>query len=365
MIRRMLKGTVAAALSHSGGHRLMGRLAGASNPTLVLGYHRVVEDFPTASRHAIPSLLVSRDMLERHLTWVARDHRFVTLDEAARALCGRTHPKQPLAAVTFDDGYADVHDHALPLLTRMGIPATMFVATDLVGTNRPLVHDRIYALLKRALNDPTRTTRDVLRQVSQRMGFPSLQAAHGILSGDPLLATRAVLTSMPLGGIGHLARALEEEMGPADLGPDPPSPLSWEMIEALRAGGFTIGSHTRSHPFLTNETPARVVEEVRGSRARLQSHLRSAVKHFAYPDGRFDRTIVDAVFTAGYAHAWTVCHHRDELLPHLSLPRRLLWENACLGTSGRFSPSVMACCAAGAFDLLAPCRVQHVDAVAS
>jgi peptidoglycan/xylan/chitin deacetylase (PgdA/CDA1 family) len=361
MIRRCLKWGSAAALRRTGGHLLLGRLAGARPRVLVLGYHRVVPDFDAAARHAIPAMLVSVSMLERQLDWVGRTHRFVTLDEAAAAQApGAPRPARPLAAVTFDDGYADVHEHARPLLARKGIPGAAFVASDLLGTPGILAHDVLYALLRRAL-EGNRPPRETLRLVSQRMGFPSVATARALLSGNPLATLRAALCTMPMAGVGRLARALEDEIGPPDLGPDPPRPMTWEMVSQLRAQGFLIGSHTRSHPFLTVETPARVAEELRGSRDRLQRHLREPVRHFAYPDGRYDRSIAAAAADAGYTSAWGVCAHRDPDRPHLTLPRRLLWEKSCQDPSGRFSGHVMDCWMAGAFDLLAPCRMNHED----
>jgi peptidoglycan/xylan/chitin deacetylase (PgdA/CDA1 family) len=361
MIRRGMKGAVAAALTASGWHRLLGRLAGVRPHVLVLGYHRVVEDFDRASRHAIPAMLVSRVMLERHLSWVARTHTFVTLDEAARALTADQPPARPLAALTFDDGYADVHDVALPLLDRMGIPATVFVVTDLVGTDAVLAHDVLYALLREGLGRGI-APGDLLDHINRSMGFPSVETARAILGRNPLAATRAALTTMPLRQITRLVGALVEAFGPPDLGPDSPYLLTWEMVARLRAAGHGIGSHTRSHPFLTGEAPEQIAEEAGGSRAALQLRLGSSVRHFAYPDGRFTRGIVDAVAAAGYDYAWTVCSHRDARRPELALPRRLLWEKSCLGPRGTFSGAVMDCCAAGAFDLLSRCQMAHAVA---
>jgi peptidoglycan/xylan/chitin deacetylase (PgdA/CDA1 family) len=365
MIRSGVKWGASLVLRRSGAHRVLARLAGPRLPALVLGYHRVVPDFDAAARHVIPAMLVSVRMLERHIDWIARTHQFVTIDEAARALLpGAPRPGRPLAAITFDDGYADVHDHALPLLSRKGIPAAAFIPTDLVGTAEGLAHDTLHALLRRALAGE-RPPREALRMISRRSGCPQAGVARALLAGDPIAATRAALCSMPLSAIGRLLRALEEELGPADLGPDPPRPLTWDMVAALREAGWTIGSHTRSHPFLTAETPARVAEEVAGSAARLSRHAGEPVRHFAYPDGRFDRAIVEAVAQAGYAHAWTVCAHRDPSRPGLTLPRRLLWERSALNPAGGFSGDVLACGTAGTFDLFARCGMNHADGTPS
>src|SRR5262245_55147977 len=138
-------------MARSGAFRLLRPRAEAEGAPLVLGYHRVVQD--TAGDGSIPAMLVSTAMLERQLEWVGGRYRYVSLDELSRSL-QRGGPPGPLAAVTFDDGYADVYHHAFPLLRRMGIPAAVFVVTDLVGSARLQTHDRLFLAITRLLARP-------------------------------------------------------------------------------------------------------------------------------------------------------------------------------------------------------------------
>ena len=128
----------------------VGRLAvGRNGVPLVIGYHRIVEDFASSAKTSIPSMLVSRGMLEQHLDWLGSRFRFISLDELGARLEGKDDGGDPVAAITFDDGYRDFYDHALPVLQRKGVPAAVFVVTDLVGTQRVQVHDKLYLLLAR------------------------------------------------------------------------------------------------------------------------------------------------------------------------------------------------------------------------
>ena len=110
--------------------RLPAWQSGRGNEPLVLCYHRVVERVDEHPSSA-PAMLVSRATLERQLAGVDRRYRFVGLDELARAVedGSAASAKRPLAAVTFDDGYADVFHVGFPLLRRMGIPPAVFVPT--------------------------------------------------------------------------------------------------------------------------------------------------------------------------------------------------------------------------------------------
>ena len=89
---------------------------------LILGYHRVVEDFASASQTEMPSMLISRAMFERHVEWIGRSFRFVSLDEIGEQVSSGRPFADPVAAITFDDGYRDVYENAFPFLRRKGIP---------------------------------------------------------------------------------------------------------------------------------------------------------------------------------------------------------------------------------------------------
>ncbi len=76
-------------------------------------------------------MLTSTKMFEQHLDWIGRHFRFVDLDEIGSAVRNGVPFEEPVAAVTFDDGYQDIYEHAVPILKRKGIPAAAFVVTDL------------------------------------------------------------------------------------------------------------------------------------------------------------------------------------------------------------------------------------------
>src|SRR5580698_92788 len=145
MNRSSIKVAAAKFLSNTG----IDRVFQPSNVPVVLAYHRVVEDFASSLAASNPSMLVSLQMLEKHLDWIGRRYRFVDLDELGARLESGDPSVGSLAALTFDDGYRDFYELALPLLQRKGIPAALFIVTDYVGTSRVPVHDKLYLLLKR------------------------------------------------------------------------------------------------------------------------------------------------------------------------------------------------------------------------
>jgi peptidoglycan/xylan/chitin deacetylase (PgdA/CDA1 family) len=327
MMRSWIKSGAARAMSGIGLDKLVGSLAGAKGIPLVIGYHRVVEDFVSSAKASIPSMLVSRSMLEQHLDWIGRRFRFISLDELGARLDGRDDRKDPVAAITFDDGYRDFYEQALPVLRRKGVPAAVFVVTDLVGTKRVHLHDKLYVLLASRSN--------------------------------ALQATRVLLETLSQAEVEEVIRKLESEVSIAEDAFRPFYSLTWEMLEEICRAGITIGSHTRTHVLMTNESRERVQEELSGSRAEIETRLGTDAEHFAYPSGLFNTAVVEAVAAAGYQFAYTTCTHRNTGFPLLTVPRTLLWENSCSDSRGLFSGSILSCQIQRAFGLVGGCRQHH------
>jgi peptidoglycan/xylan/chitin deacetylase (PgdA/CDA1 family) len=351
MGRERVKTGIALALRATRGDLLMGLVSGAHRLPLVVGYHRVVDNDAVRDGSAIPPMLVSRRMLERHLDWIGRRFRFVSLDELGSQLESWEARAAPVAAVTFDDGYRDVYEHAFPVLARKGIPAAVFVVTDWIGRSSPMPHDRLYLMLTRAWL----TARTVLARLAVVPSGNGLQRALN----DPFSALRLLLTTLPQREIARVIAALEEETAVDEGALEGQRPLSWEMLAEMHHAGIVVASHTKTHPVLTRETGPRIMEETVDSRRTLERRLGTRVDHFAYPDGAFNAEVVDAVATAGYRFAYTTCRHRDSRHPLLTIPRRMLWENSCLDSAGRFSPAVASCVMRGVFDFVAGCRQHH------
>lgn len=322
MLRTLTKTAFACAYTWSG--------VGGDTPDMpfIVGYHRVVEDFNHSAEKSIPSMLISTRMFERHVDWLAKRFRLVSLDEIGLHLENERPFHAPTAAITFDDGYGDVYRNAFPVLKRKGIPAAIFVVTDLVGTSRLQIYDRLYLALNSRFSSPYQMMTQLLTTLSQREIEQIVQSFEQIAPID---------------------KRVIDEM----------APLTWEMLAEMQREGITIGSHTRSHTLLTQESPERAQAEVSESRKALEEKLKAPIRHFAYPDGRFNTPVVKAVNAAGYRFAYGICRRRDLQFPHLTIPRKVLWERACLNAIGRFSSAVMCCQVNWAFDSGTACEHDH------
>lgn len=325
----------------------------------IVCYHRVVEKFDESARYTIPSMLISTPMLERHIDWLAKRFTLASLDEIGSHIESPRRFRRPPAAITFDDGYSDVYYHGWPLLKRKGIPAALFVVTDLVSTGRPQLFDRLYLLL-RNLHSRGVPMAGTLAGLSNAMKIktPLLDGVTPAMN-EPFRIMSLLLNSLPREETEKIIDALESNVSYDRELLDEIRPLTWDMITTMSREGATIGSHTKSHVLLTSENPDVTRRELCESKQALEVKLQKPINHLAYPDGRFSPAVVEAANQAGYQYGYGICRARDQKFPLLTIPRKVLWERSCLNALGRFSPAVMECNVNWAFDRRACSEHDH------
>jgi peptidoglycan/xylan/chitin deacetylase (PgdA/CDA1 family) len=343
----------------------MGRSRKSPEMPFIAGYHRVVEDFDRDKNGTIPAMLISTAMLEQHIDWLSRRFSLVSLDDVAHHLQAGRPFRRPAAAITFDDGYSDVYYHAFPLLKRKGIPAAIFVVTGLVGTDAFQIFDRLYLLLKVLKNRGVPVSK-LIASALRVHGYDPAALAHVRPSDEePFKLMTIALNAFPQRQIETALATVEQYVPLPRRELDEMGPLTWDMIQEMHRSGMVVGSHTASHCLLPCETLAKIRTELVSSKQILETKLRAQVNHFAYPDGRFNAAVVQAVDSAGYRFAYGNCQFSDSNFPLLTIPRKVLWERSCLNLLGRFSPSVMNCHVHWMFDRNNHCDHDHSGAAPS
>lgn len=104
-----------------------------SIPVIVLYYHRVADTSPV-------DWSLTNAQFRRHIDWLQDRYDLVTLAEARRRIAEGN--SRPSVHITFDDGYAENCDAAIPLLLDRRIPCTYFVTVDNIVHAKPFRHDR-------------------------------------------------------------------------------------------------------------------------------------------------------------------------------------------------------------------------------
>jgi glycosyltransferase involved in cell wall biosynthesis/peptidoglycan/xylan/chitin deacetylase (PgdA/CDA1 family) len=324
----------------SGGRRPPARRRSSSLQALVLLYHRVAE-------LAIDpwGLSVPPERFAAQLDVLLDEHfRFVPLHELVGAV--GTGRGGRLAAVTFDDGYADVLGAGLPALEERNIPGTVFLVSGAIGNARELWWDELERILLEPGELPETLELDVGGSLLRwRLGESSSYAAEATAHHrrwraweDPPTARHQVFVDL----YGLLFPRREAERVPvldalaAWAGQPATLRASHRLLSAedVRATAQSplveIGAHTVTHPRLTALPPAERWREIVESRQRVGELTGVAPAGFSYPsgtEGDYDAETAALVAEAGFSYA-CVGHGggiREDANPYL-LPRACVFD---------------------------------------
>lgn len=247
-------------------------------------YHAVVEEPLAVSDWCFITAREFRQQME----YLHRYFRVLPLVEAVKGLAAG-HISHPTIALTFDDGFQNNHDVALPILFELGLPATIFLVTNLVGSNDTLWFCR--------LNQACTATRR--QSLSWRGSEFSLRTRYDRSRTSALLQTL-------LKNLTHDEMLAHVEKIIIQLGSDPResidrgSPYRMLDTEAIKtmvnSGLIDFGGHTASHTILSQQ-PSHEKRQVEVSRS-IQETARLTGKPcrtFAYPNGREEDYNVETV----------------------------------------------------------------------
>lgn len=243
-------------------HRVRNR-----NVLTVAMFHRVLppEDPRFAGAH--PNYTVSLSDFEAILDFFGSFYAVIDLAAVERAAAGAARlPPCPLL-ITFDDGWRDTVEYALPALAARGMPAVVFVATGFIGDARGFWQERV---------------------------FDAVATREGDAAGDARLAA---LEKADAAAVGEALAGLAERALPRCM-------ADGSELGALERAGVVIGGHGHSHTPLTDVADAGA--ELAACRETLARHgLGGARPAFSFPHGRCTAGLVAAARAAGFGLCFT------------------------------------------------------------
>ena len=249
---------------------------------VVLMYHRVLPQGSPERKTEQPGMYVSPDTLDLHLNELKRHFELVHLDDWLR----RANQSEPLprlaCAITFDDGWRDNYEFALPVLVKHGVPATIFLVSGYIGTTYRFWPNRLIELVLREHSQPGSVSfpdrlrllvDPVLADVRQR---PSI----GIEDVDPIIQRALKLKE------DEIRELVDAAEGPTVIR-DSRDTIDLKEIAAMSATGLVrYGSHSATHFRLhANVSKERLAAEIIQSQAQLKEICNQPIDLFCYPNG--------------------------------------------------------------------------------
>lgn len=273
---------------------------------LVLRYHRVRKCAMGSAECGIP-LAVEAEEFDAQLAFLESRCQVVTAGELAASVAEGKPLPQNAVAITFDDGYADNHSLALPLLARHGLRAAFFVTAGWIGTEKVLWWDRIHDYVRQAaeLGAQPLDYAELPRPVAAALAAADLRTAAGAARLEHELVK--AMSSLPLTpeAADNLAERIAASLGADVAAPEPYRPMTWNQVRDLKAAGMEVGAHSMSHARLVHVPPERAYEELAQSKQLIEKELGAEVPLLAYPAGNHNQDVVDLAREAGYAAAFT------------------------------------------------------------
>lgn len=263
---------------------------------------------------------VDATRFDRICRWLARWFNVLPLDQAMVLRRQGALPTRALS-ITFDDGYADNHDVALPILRAQGLTATFFIATSFLDGGR-MFNDTVVEAVRNARSE----------RIDPAEWFDDAEALPLVSLDDRRRAAASII-----GRVKYLPVQRRQEVVDAlarRLGATLPDGLMMRsaQVSSLYRAGMQIGAHTQTHPILRGVSREQVRAEIEGSRRVLEGLVDARVGLFAYPNGKpdvdFDAQAVDVVQSLGFdAAVTTVRGAAGPQTNPLLLPRHTPWEH--------------------------------------
>ena len=307
---RGLKSFVLDTAYWTGLHRIVTPIYGGLGT--IFAMHRVVtskEESP--ARHLTISAKFLDDTIQRLR---ATGVEFVSLDEVKRRLANRQRGR-PFVALTFDDGYRDNLDLALPILRRYAVPATIYVPSG--APDRTL--DAWWLRLEEGLRQKTRLS----IEIDGRMQCISVNNV------DEKAIAYSRLTALIHQDIARNREIVEGILPKSELSDEALLSsyfLGWDQLRKLTADPLvTLGTHTVKHSVLSDLDDGRALAEMVEGRKRLSDELGVSADHFAYPfgsDAECGSREFELAARAGFSTAVTT--RRGNVFPrHVASPMAL------------------------------------------
>lgn len=297
--------------------------AGSRARLSILIYHRVCESPDPIFPHQ-----VTRQTFDQQMRLLSRTFNVIPLPEAILRLQAGTLPARA-ACITFDDGYADNVEIALPILKRHRLHATFFIATRYLNGGwmfNDIVTESIRQFPGESLDlEPIGLGRHETATVEQKR--------------KAILDIIARIKYLPPDERDGRAAGVRETAG-VTLGDS--LMMTSGQLRKLFDAGMEIGGHTHSHPILARLGAEEAEQEIRLGKQILESELGHDVRLFAYPNGKpnidYLPPHVDLVRKAGFLGAVSTSWG-GATSPHdiYQLPRFTPWV---MGTH-RFIPMML------------------------
>jgi peptidoglycan/xylan/chitin deacetylase (PgdA/CDA1 family) len=259
-------------------------------------FHRISPDIDPIWPPISP---VHFEQIVKHLK---KNFEIVPLEET---ILGNYKPgkSKKLCAITFDDGYKDFVEYAMPILQRHQIPASMYVITDCVDSNLPpwtyvfnylLLHTKRLSIEIDSKEIPEKLRKNVWRNIDEKIAC--------IKKFSPVL--KRISDEEKEHVMSQVQLQITDVESPKGL------MMNWDDIRSIKNFGIEIGSHSANHPVLSELPDDLRLDHVRHELKRSGEEIQKETGKFplaiSYPFGIYNNEVKQIAKDVGYKMGLTV-----------------------------------------------------------
>jgi peptidoglycan/xylan/chitin deacetylase (PgdA/CDA1 family) len=272
------------------------------NKTVFLGYHGISKD---KEKYQAWTLVKEGDF-KRQMLFLKNRFDCCHIDDILDEKC--KNGSKPKAVVTFDDGYANNLEVALPILEDLQIPAVIYVTTRHVVERELFWPDIIWMAVYK-----TKISSIELSEIHRVLSLYDLSTKENQYNKNVLKLLEDIKKISPRKRtwvIKEIIKKIENEVNDIELKFETEgnvfSPLDKKQLKELSKHPLiTIGAHSHCHNLLDQVPVTEAEESIHKSKKILEDITQQKIHHFAYPNGNYNSDLIKVVQHAGFKSALT------------------------------------------------------------
>jgi peptidoglycan/xylan/chitin deacetylase (PgdA/CDA1 family) len=241
---------------------------------VVLNYHRIGDASSSAFDPSVFS--VDQDGFDKQIGFIKKAYNLISPDDSLDIITGKIKPDGTCIAITFDDGYRDCLELALPVLQRHNARAAFFVVSQ-YAEHQPVPWWDLVAYLAKQAQGRTIT---LSYPKSLKIDLSSPQFSRGLKQLLDLY--KHPDTRDP----EEFMQALNAAIGLPEKTTTDRLLLNWDEAKQMHLAGMEIGLHSNSHAVMSKLSGQAQRIDIETGRDLMRERLGFSPRVFAYPDGR-------------------------------------------------------------------------------
>jgi peptidoglycan/xylan/chitin deacetylase (PgdA/CDA1 family) len=267
-------------------------------------------------------------LFEKYIKYISSHYTVIKTNEINEP----SSENKPLATLSFDDGYLDNYEYALPILEKYNCSASFFIVTNCIDKNIPTWTYIFDYKMQHS------------KKLSWKINFESVPKRFQEFKWNSKLARKLYAAKLKpiLKKIEDKKReqVVLEIFQSLDDVTLPSIMMNWDQIRDLKNKNHEIGSHTLSHKMLgKSSNKSDIYKELLESSIRIQKMLGTRPTSIAYPIGSYNKTTVELAKKAGYKRGFAVHQrpYRPEIDDVYAIPRIELYNESWFKTKLRMN----------------------------